>query len=398
MAVLRQCRHAGAEAFGLQCRRLNDVNVTGFGRIVFWACSGLLVYVYLLYPVIIRILARVFGRAPVRDNVQRAVTVIVTAYNEELSLPRKLASLMRLRYPRELFEVIVVSDASSDATDRIASTFDPKRVKLLRVEGRLGKTACQNAAAAVASGDILVFMDATTEVDEDALSQLVAHFADPSVGCVAGCLSYVSTDDSATGKGGRTYWNYELNLRTAESALGSLIGVSGCLYAVRKSAYRPIDPGLISDFVVAMRMREQGLRTVLAPEAACFEATLDRGQEEFSMRVRVAIRSINAIMRERRLLNPLKFGAFAWQLWSHKVLRYASPLIWSGAYFSNLLLVQDSPYPLYLALLLAQTLVLGAGAVGFVLQGKRLKLGPFGKPYYFVLTNAAALLAIFRYM
>jgi len=374
------------------------VNVTGFGRIVFWACSGLLVYVYLLYPVIIRILARVFGRAPVRDNVQRAVTVIVTAYNEELSLPRKLASLMRLRYPRELFEVIVVSDASSDATDRIASTFDPKRVKLLRVEGRLGKTACQNAAAAVASGDILVFMDATTEVDEDALSQLVAHFADPSVGCVAGCLSYVSTDDSATGKGGRTYWNYELNLRTAESALGSLIGVSGCLYAVRKSAYRPIDPGLISDFVVAMRMREQGLRTVLAPEAACFEATLDRGQEEFSMRVRVAIRSINAIMRERRLLNPLKFGAFAWQLWSHKVLRYASPLIWSGAYFSNLLLVQDSPYPLYLALLLAQTLVLGAGAVGFVLQGKRLKLGPFGKPYYFVLTNAAALLAIFRYM
>ena len=374
------------------------MNVTGFGRIVFWACSGLLVYVYLLYPVIIRILARVFGRAPVRDNVQRAVTVIVTAYNEELSLPRKLASLMRLRYPRELFEVIVVSDASSDATDRIASTFDPKRVKLLRVEGRLGKTACQNAAAAVASGDILVFMDATTEVDEDALSQLVAHFADPSVGCVAGCLSYVSTDDSATGKGGRTYWNYELNLRTAESALGSLIGVSGCLYAVRKSAYRPIDPGLISDFVVAMRMREQGLRTVLAPEAACFEATLDRGQEEFSMRVRVAIRSINAIMRERRLLNPLKFGAFAWQLWSHKVLRYASPLIWSGAYFSNLLLVQDSPYPLYLALLLAQTLVLGAGAVGFVLQGKRLKLGPFGKPYYFVLTNAAALLAIFRYM
>ncbi len=109
-------------------------------------------------------------------------------------------------------------------------------------------------------------------------------------------------------------------LRGGESLLGSLIGVSGCLYAVRRSVYRPIDPDLISDFVVAMKMQEQGLRTVLAPDAICFEATLDRGSQELSMRVRVAIRSLNALVRERRFLNPLKYGRFAWQLWSHKVL------------------------------------------------------------------------------
>jgi hypothetical protein len=147
-----------------------------------------------------------------------------------------------------------------------------------------------------------------------------------------------------------------------------------------------------------MKMREQRLRTVLAPDAACFEATLDRGSLELSMRVRVAIRSLNALIRERRFLNPVKFGVFAWQLWSHKVLRYASPLLWMGAYASNVLLVREAPYPLYLILLLGQSAVLAAGGIGFVLQGRRQELGIFGKPYYFLLTNLAALIAILRYV
>ena len=366
-------------------------------RFVFWMCCGILLYVYVLYPVLIRVLAACFGRAVVGDDRQPAVTIIVTAYNEEISIRTKLDNLAELNYPSERFKVLVVSDASSDATEQIAATYDPRRVRVLRIEGRLGKTACQNAASAAASSEILVFTDATTRVDPDAVKHLVARFADPSVGCVAGCLAYVSESDSMTGRGGRTYWSYELGLRAAESALGSLIGVSGCLYAVRKSAYRPIDPALISDFVVAMKMREQDLRTVLAPDAACFETTLDRGNEELSMRVRVAIRSLNALFRERRFLNPIKFGAFAWQLWSHKALRYASPLFWLGAYVSNVLLVREAPYPLYLLLLLGQSAVLAAAGIGFVLQGRRQELGVFGKPYYFFLTNLAALIAILRY-
>ncbi len=367
-------------------------------RFAFWMCCSILLYVYLLYPVLIRVLAACFGRVVVCDDRQPTVTVVVTAYNEETSIRAKLDNLAELNYPSERVDVLVVSDASSDATEQIAATYDPRRVRVLRVEGRLGKTACQNAAAGAASGEILVFTDATTRVDPDALKHLVGGFADPRVGCVAGCLAYISDSDSLTGRGGRTYWSYELRLRAAESALGSLIGVSGCLYAVRKSAYRPIDSALISDFVIAMKMREQRLRTVLAPDAACFEATLDRGSLELSMRVRVAIRSLNALVRERRFLNPVKFGVFAWQLWSHKVLRYASPLLWMGAYASNVLLVREAPYPLYLILLLGQSAVLAAGGIGFVLQGRRRELGIFGKPYYFLLTNLAALIAILRYV
>jgi cellulose synthase/poly-beta-1,6-N-acetylglucosamine synthase-like glycosyltransferase len=365
---------------------------------IFWACCSVLLYVYVLYPVLISVLAARFGTPVKRGDRLPMVTIIVTVYNEEKSMRAKCDNLAGLNYPAELVQILVVSDASSDSTEQIAASYEARRVHVLRVEGRLGKTACQNAAAAVAEGKILVFTDATTRLQTDALRYLVEDFADPAVGCVGGCLAYVSDVENVTGRGGETYWSYELRLRAAESLLGNLIGVSGCLYAVRKSAYRPVDPALISDFVIAMNMREQGLRTVLAPNAMCFEATLERGSLELSMRVRVALRSLNAIIRERRFLNPLRYGAFAWQLWSHKVLRYASPLLWIGALASNLLLVHENFRSAYLVLLAGQTAMLAAGTVGFVLQGSRRDLGVFGKPYYFLLTNVAALLATLRYV
>ena len=262
--------------------------------VVFWTCCALLLYVYVLYPVLVRALAARFGKPIRRGTDLPSVTVIVTAYNEEKSIRGKLDNISRLDYPPELLDTLVVSDASSDATEEIARHFDPARVSVLRVEGRQGKTACQNAGAAVARGDILVFTDATTQIDPGALRGLVENFADSDVGCVAARPIYISSAENATSEGCETYWNYELRLRAAESSFGCLIGVSGCLYAVRSSAYVPIDPTLISDFVIAMRMREQGLRTVLAANAMCFEHTLDRGSRELAMRVRVAVRSLHA--------------------------------------------------------------------------------------------------------
>jgi hypothetical protein len=223
----------------------------------------------------------------------------------------------------------------------------------------------------------------------------VENFADAAVGCVAGRLDYIADLDNLTGCGGRAYWSYELRLRANESLLGSLIGVSGCLYAVRRSAYRAIHPHFISDFVIAMTMREQGLRTVLAPEAVCFEATLDQGRQELAMRVRVAIRSLNALIGERRFLNPVKYGCFAWQLWSHKVLRYATPLLWIAALAANVALASQAPY---LLLLLGQLALLAAGSVGFILRGAHRNLGFFSQPYYFLLTNIASLVATLRYL
>jgi cellulose synthase/poly-beta-1,6-N-acetylglucosamine synthase-like glycosyltransferase len=366
-----------------------------FVVILFWSCCLLLTYVYVLYPALVSALAERYGRPVQRGDALPAVTIIVTVYNEEKCIRAKLDNLAELNYPPQLLDVIVGSDASSDSTEAIAASYDRLPVRVLRVEGRQGKTACQNAAAASAKGEVLIFTDATTRLHADAVRRLVENFADAAVGCVAGRLDYVTDVENLTGRGGRAYWDYEVRLRAGESLLGSLIGVSGCLYAVRRSAYRPIHPYLISDFVIAMRMREQGLRTILAPDAVCFEATLDRGHEELAMRTRVAARSLNALVAERRFLNPARYGLFAWQLWSHKVLRYATPLLWLIAIGANLALARQMPY---LVLLLAQFALIAAGAVGFLLQQRGHKLGLLTRPYYFLLTNVASLIATLRYL
>ena len=363
--------------------------------ILFWTACIILVYVYVLFPMIVRMLARRFGMEASVANDPLTVSIVVTAYNEEKGILAKLENLLALDYPSELVDVIVASDASSDGTDRLVTDCGSRRVQLLRVEGRRGKTACQNAAAETARGQIVVFTDATTRLDPRALRALVRRFHPADVGCVAGRLMYVSSTESVTGQGGEAYWDYEMKLRTAESALGSLVGVSGCLYAVRRSAYRPINPGLISDFVISMKMREQSLRTVLAPDAVCYEETLTRGAHELSMRVRVAIRSINALVCERRFLNPFRYGLFAWQLWSHKLLRYASPFLWLIALGTNVALALKQPF--YAVLLACQAAVILGGVLGFALQSRLAKLGLLSKPYYFLLTNVASFLAALRY-
>ena len=362
---------------------------------LFWTACVTLIYVYVLFPVLVRLFASRFGTTVSEADLPLSVSIIVTAYNEEKGILAKLENLLALDYPSDLVNIIVASDASSDATDQLVRDCGSDRVQLLRIEGRQGKTSCQNAAAAIAQGEILVFTDATTRLDARALRALVRRFFSTDVGCVAGRLMYVSRTENVTGQGGEAYWDYEIKLRMAESALGSLIGVSGCLYAVRRSAYRAINPALISDFVVSMKMRDQSLRTVLAANAVCFEETLNHGTQEMSMRVRVAIRSINALICERRFLNPLRYGLFAWQLWSHKLLRYASPFLWLIAFGANIALISKSP--LYAALFVCQVAVILAGIVGFVLQSRLAKLGILSRPYYFLLTNIASFLAALRY-
>lgn len=361
---------------------------------VFWVSAGIIGYVYVAYPLIVHVLSCLLGR-PVRrgNDVRKAATVVITAYNEEKHIAAKIRNVLALDYPQALLEVVVVSDASSDRTDDLVRQFASSGVKLLRVEGRVGKTACQNFAVARALGEIVVFTDATTNIRPDALALLVDNFVDEDVGCVAGFLVYRGKSRDLTSRGGASYWNFEVALRGAESRLGTLIGVSGCLYAVRRSAYRAIAPTLISDFVIAMRMREQGLRTVLDQRAVCVEETLDRFQEELSMRVRVALRTMHALLAERRFLNPFVDPVYAWQLWSHKLLRYASP------YFILLILVSCVvliEHPFYRVTLFAHFAVMTAGFAGFLLHENELRIGLLRMPYYFVLTNLASLLATLR--
>ena len=247
------------------------MNGRTIAKAVFWGSAATLAYTYAGYPLLAAAVSRCKPR-PVRraectDEQLPFVSLIITAYNEELGLPAKLENTLALDYPPEKLEIIVASDCSSDATDEIVKQFaaredNPFRTRLHRQAQRQGKTAAQNAAVELAEGEILLFSDATTLYQPDVLRVMAADFADAEVGCVAGRLLYVDPAQSGVGSGARSYWGYETFLKTCESNIGSLIGVSGCLYAVRRSAYVPLPPEACSDFIIATVMVEQGLRAV----------------------------------------------------------------------------------------------------------------------------------------
>lgn len=293
---------------------------------VFWSSVGVIVYTYAGYPLLLAAVSRLRGRPVKRQAVMPTVSVIITAYNEERDLRAKLENTLALDYPQELLEVIVASDCSTDRTDDIVRDFAGRGVRLHRQAQRLGKTAAQNAAVELARGEVILFSDATTLYRPDVLRVITTNFADPTVGCVAGRLIYVDPGQTNVGQGARSYWGYETFLKKHESHICSLIGVSGCLYAVRRSAYVPLYHEACSDFIIATVMVSQGLRTIYEPDAVCTEETNQQANREMKMRVRVITQTFSDLWRHRAMMNPLRSGFYAVQLFSHKVLRYCSTL------------------------------------------------------------------------
>src|SRR5713101_4390708 len=295
-------------------------------EIILWLSVVSLFYTYAGYPLLLALVSALKPRRVLRGDCEPTVTIIITAYNEERDLAAKLENTLALDYPCELLEIIVASDCSTDLTDEIARAFADRGVRLVRQPQRLGKTAAQNMAVAEACGEIILFSDATSLYERDVLRVMIPSFADPTVGCVAGRLIYVDPAESRVGRGARSYWSYETFLKRHESQACSLIGASGCLYAVRRSAYVPLYPEACSDFIIATKMVEQNLRAVYEPAAVCTEETNRQSDKEMKMRVRVIAQTFTDLWRHRAMMNPFRSGFYAIQLLSHKVMRYAVPL------------------------------------------------------------------------
>ena len=372
------------------------MNLFGLAKIVFWASAAALLYTYAGYPLLVWIYSFLRPK-PIRQNdIEPTVSFVITAYNEEKDLARKLENTLALDYPKEKLEIVVASDGSTDRTDEIVKEFAGRGVRLLRVEGRLGKTVAQNRAVETATGEIILFSDATTIYKTDVLRRVVRNFADESVGCVAGKLIYIDPNDSSVGDGARTYWNYETFIKQAESLACSLIGVSGCLYAARRKNYVPMYAEACSDFLIATKIREQNLRTVYEPEAVAVEETNNRTDKELKMRVRVIAQTFTDLWRHRRMLNPFRAGFYAIELFSHKVLRYAVPLFLLLLYFSNLALAFHSPF--FDFFLLFQLLFYVLAAAAWLLDRAGISFKLLSLPLYFVLANAAVVIAFYKFL
>lgn len=372
------------------------MNMRAASEIIFWLSAAALFYTYVGYPMLIAAISSLRPRRVKRGEYSPKVSVIITAFNEERALAAKLENTLALDYSRNLLEVIVASDCSTDRTDEIAREFSAHGVILHRQAERLGKTAAQNAAVEKASGEIIVFSDATSHYEPDVLKMIVPNFADQTVGCVGGRLIYLDRKDTDVGRGAKSYWGYETFLKRHESRACSLIGVSGCLYAVRRSAYVPLENDACSDFIIATKMVEQGLRAVFEPDAICNEETNQQPDNELKMRVRVIAQTFSDLWRNRAMMNPFRSGLYAWQLISHKVMRYFVPFFLLTLFASSGMLSLTSP--LYRIIFLLQGLGYACAIVSWPLEKSGVRSRVLALPYYFVLANVASVIALFQFL
>jgi len=326
-------------------------------EVVFWASLGALVWTHALYPLAAAALARLAPRPLAAADVEPVVTVIVAAHDEEAVIERRLDNLLALDYPSDRLQVVVASDASTDRTDELVQRYAP-RVDLVQCE-RGGKVAAQNRAVAASSGDVVAFSDANAMWAGDALRKLVRPFADPDVAYGTGRLALL--DAAGDNKEG-LYWRYETWLRAQESAVESVTGGNGSIYALRRSDYVEVDPRFGHDLALPYLMVQRGRRAVYEPDAVAFERPTPTNETEYRRKVRMFEHCWLITLRGsmfRRLPPRYLLGIV-----SHRLLRYGSGLLHVVLLASSIALVVAGHGWVYDAVLAAQVLLLAAAAAG----------------------------------
>lgn len=359
---------------------------------LFWISVLTVGYAYAGYPMLLIVLARIYSVPFERGDLGVpgfTVTLIVPVYNEGAVLARKLDNCLALDYPPEKLRIVVVSDGSTDRTAEIVAQYSSDvRVAFYALASRQGKAAALNMGLEQANGDVVVYTDASIMLERDALRRIVAPFQDPRIGCVSG-------EDHIKGEGGEgLYGRYELLLRNLESRVNSIVGASGSFYAQRRQLCVPFVEGMAPDFLSVLHTIEQGYRAVTEPSARGVMTSVRRTQDEFQRKVRTLIRGMAALWAYRRLLNPLRAGFFAVELWSHKLVRWLVPVFLVTALAAAGALAAR---PFYLS-------VFGLQLLFYVLAGCALwwpRLQGYAVariPAYFSVVNAAILVAWIKFL
>ena len=356
--------------------------------------AGLAVYSYLLYPALVAVVGwiRPAPGRPAPPDEWPMISITVPVYNEALHIRRKLEKILAWDYPADRRQILVVSDASTDDTDAIVGEFRGRGVELVRLAGRGGKTAAENAALPHLKGSIVVNSDASIDVPPGSLKALITWFADPSVG-VASCRDVsVSSVAEEANQGESGYVGYEMGVRRLETRAGGIVGASGCFYAIRTHLHQHLVPEALSrDFAAPLVARRYGFRSVSVDDAIALVPRTTSLQREYSRKVRTMTRGLETLFFHRGLLNPFKYGLFSWELWSHKLIRWLVP--WGGVLvLAGLgLLARSEPWARVL-LGLAGIAVL-AGVAGWLWPAERRLPRLLSIPTYALAGNVAALQA-----
>lgn len=363
--------------------------------ILLWTALALIVYTYAGFPLLLLLRGWLVRRPVARAPITPRVSLVIVAHDEAASIGAKLENVFALDYPPDRLETIVASDGSEDGTNEIVAARGGQRLRLLALP-RSGKIPALNAAVAEATGEILVFSDANSMYTPDALRELVAPFADPTVGAVGGNQRYVAERGGhAASTGERLYWGYDRLLKTMQARSGSMTAATGAIHAIRRELFRPVPPGVSDDFMTSTRAVRAGLRLAFAERAVAYETVSPTEAAEFGRKVRIAARGLRGLWIARELLNPLRHGFYSMQLVSHKLLRWSVCWLLPAVLVTSLALAGQGGVYRWLAL--AQLAFYASALGALALRGTRLSrfraFRLFGVPFYFCLANYAALQA-----
>ncbi|MDH7486891.1 MAG: glycosyltransferase family 2 protein [Anaerolineae bacterium] len=358
-------------------------------QVTFWLAVAVIAYTFLGYPLLIGLLARIRPHPVRQAEITPPLTLLIPAYNEAAVIARKLENSLGLDYPAHLLEVVVVADGSSDETVDIVSSYAPRGVCLYHQPERRGKAAAINRVMPLLSGEIVVFTDANTLIERQALRRLVRNFADPTVGGVNG-------EKRVLNGGEGLYWRYESFLKRCDSAVTSVMGAAGEFFAIRRELFQPPEEdSIIEDFVTSLRLVAAGWRVVYEAEAVAREEASPSLAGDWRRRTRIAAGGFQAIGRLRCLLSPAH-GLVAWQYVSHRVLRWAvTPFLLAVVYALNPFLLG---LPFYRLLFGAQTAFYASALLGYILTRLGRRGGPLQAAFYFCFANAAAWAGFWRYI
>ena len=364
----------------------------------FWGSFVLLGHHYVFYPIIVLLLSKLAmkstsGTLP-QDGKLPRVSLVIAAYNEEKVIGRKLENSLGLDYPVKLLEVIVVSDGSSDNTSSIVEQYRDCGVISLHDPERRGKTAALNRGVAESQGEIVLFSDANNDFNLFAIRALVRNFADPDVGGVCGVKRIRDARERESSVGDSLYWRYESAIKLAESRLGSITNGDGEIFAIRRELYEPMDETVINDDAeLTLKIVQKGFRVLYEPGAESSEFASIDIRDDFFVKVRMVAGGFQTISRHAAFLLPPR-NCFTGAFFSHKILRWTSPIWLMTLLISTAQLIQHS---FYMLLLIAQIILYGLGAIGWAMR-KHGKLPTIiYVPFYFCTMNVAAFFGMMRH-
>nr|WP_121273039.1 glycosyltransferase family 2 protein [Pedobacter schmidteae] len=369
----------------------------------FWICLFLVIYTFVGYGFLLFILVKIkrFLAKPFdfdNNTDLPSVTLLVAAYNEEDIITEKIVNSLELNYPKDKIQVMFVTDGSVDRTPEKVKQFSD--VVLLHQDLRAGKMAAIKRAIPLINNDVIVFTDANTFLNKDAILELVKHYQNPKVGAVAGekrILVDELADASSAGEG--FYWKYESLLKKWDYELYSNVGAAGELFSIRKTLYQPVESDtIIDDHMIAMRIAEKGYIIAYEPNAYAMETASADVKEELKRKIRIAAGGIQSILRLKKAANPFYYPIFTFQYISHRVLRWTiTPFLLVMVFVLNALIALQTGIAFYQGLFVLQAIFYLLSLIGFYFESKNIRIKILFIPYYFCVMNYAVLAGMLRY-